>query len=105
MKLNKRQAYLAILAAWIVLSLLYQSLWIFSGTTQAEILSVYKTSQRVTWMKSRYAVDNKLYYGDFLKDGYDVNNRFFEIRYLRFAPGISRSNTFAINWGTLIMVF
>ncbi|MDP4148084.1 MAG: hypothetical protein Q8927_12775 [Bacteroidota bacterium] len=106
MKLSKGQFYLAILVTWVALSLLYQSIWIFSGKTGAEILAVYKSPRRgITWMEARYAVDGKIYYGNYLQDGFEVGKRSFEIRYLRFAPGISRSNTFAINWGTLIMAF
>jgi hypothetical protein len=107
MKITKLQFYLVILSAWVGLSLLYQSIWLFSRTTQAEILSVDKSSRRrgVSWMEARYSVDNKIYYDEYLQDGYDIDKRFFEIRYLRFAPGISRSNTLAINWGTLLMAF
>ena len=115
MKLNKRQTFFAILAIWFFLCLLYQFIWIFSRTTMAEIYSVETSTGRgyaggrryagITWMNSAYRVGNNTYYESFLKDGFDTRDHYFEIRYLIFAPGISRSNTFASNWGPLIMLF
>jgi hypothetical protein len=119
MKLNKRQSYFALLAIWFLLCLLYQSLWIFSRTATAKIVgvetwnhargygSVYGRNSRsgITVMDGTYSVDGRTYNGYYLKDGYDIGKQYFEVRYLLFDPGISRSNTFASNWGPLIMLF
>ena len=56
-------------------------------------------------MKAAYQVGYDTYYGSFLKDGYDISRRSFKIRYLLFDPGLARSDTFASNWGPLIMFF
>ncbi len=52
-----------------------------------------------------YSVNDKLYYDSYLKDGYDLSKRYFKIRYLVFDPDLSRSDSFAGNWGPLIMFF
>ena len=107
MKLNKRQGFLAILAIFCLLCFLYQGVWIFSRTATAEIDAVnthiYKKSE-INWMECSYKVGDKIYYGSYLKDGYDAHKRYFEIRYLLFDPAISRANTFVGNWGPLSMV-
>src|SRR5450631_1770181 len=111
MKLNKRQTYFAILAIWFFLCLLYQSVWIFSRTATAEIYAVKTNTIRrsagggISWMQASYKVGDKIYYDSYLKDGYDISNRYFKIRYLIFAPDISRADTFVSNWGPLIMFF
>jgi len=94
---------------------LYQCIWIFSRTATAEIYAVdrttnavYRTTNKgsgITWMHASYRVGENIYYGSYLKDGYDIRNPYFEVRYLIFDPGLSRSNTFASNWGPLIMLF
>lgn len=108
MKLNKRQTYFAVLITGIFLCLLYQSVWIFSSTARAEILGtyIYKDRKRdISWMKASYEVNYEKHYGYYLKDGFDADERFFEIRYLLFAPGLSRTNNFTSNWGPLIMFY
>ncbi len=109
MELTRRQTYFAILAAGIAICLLYQSIWIFSSTTTAEINSVYTSRVNgkpgATWMNATYTVNYDRYYGSFLKDGYDVDKRFFKIRYLIFNPKLSRADTFVSSWGVLIVFF
>jgi hypothetical protein len=60
---------------------------------------------KISWLYARYNVGYDTYYGYFLKNGYDVNNRNFKIRYLIFNPDLARSDTFASSWGPLIMFF
>jgi hypothetical protein len=116
MKLSKRQTYFAILAIWFFLCLLYQSIWIFSRTTTAKIYAVSETNTRlgsgigrrgmgISRIQGAYSVGDRTYYGSYLKDGYDIRNPYFKIRYLIFDPSLSRSDTFASNWGPLIMFF
>jgi hypothetical protein len=59
----------------------------------------------INLMDCSYTLGGRVYYGLFLKNGYDLRSRYFRIRYLRFAPGIARSDTFASNWGPLIIFF
>jgi hypothetical protein len=114
MKLKKRQAFFAILAVWLLLCLLYQFIWIFSGTATAEVYAADASSGRgwgsrrnsgIKFMHASYHAANTVYLGTYLKNDKAVQDHYFEIRYLLFAPGISRSNTFASNWGPLIMIF
>jgi len=108
-ELNRRQTYLSILAAGIVICLLYQSIWIFSRTTTAEIYSVYipksGSNTKASWMNASYTINYDKYYGSYLIDGFDVNKRFFKIRYLIFNPNISRSDNFVSSWGVVIVFF
>lgn len=109
MKLNKRQAFLAILAVLLFLCLLYQSVWIFSRTTTGQVYAADATSRRggrrISWMYATYTVGTTTYDGSYFRNEHDVENRSVAIRYLLFAPGISRTNTFSSNWGALIMLF
>ena len=111
MKLNKRQALLAILAVLLFLCLLYQSVWIFSRTTTGQVYAADATRYRgrgrsmPSWEHATYTVDNITYDGSYLRNEHDVENRSVQIRYLLFAPGISRANKFSSNWGSLIMLF
>jgi hypothetical protein len=59
----------------------------------------------ISWIDASYRVGDDVYQGSYLKNGYDGGNRFLEIRYLVFAPDISRANTFISNWGPVIMAF
>ena len=106
MKLNKHQTYIASLAVGVLLCLLYQSIWIFSRTTSAAInrtdAHVYNGS-KINLIHATYQVDYKSYDGTYLRDDYDTSRHFLKIRYLIFAPDVSRTESFVTNWGPLIM--
>jgi hypothetical protein len=107
-QLTRNQTWLAVLATGIVLCLLYQSVWIFSRTTTARIYSYTVNNgnqHNPNWMNASYMVGYDTYYGSYLRNGYDVDNRTFRIRYLIFKPDVSRADTFASNWGVEIMFF
>jgi hypothetical protein len=106
-KLSRLHTYFGILAVVVLICLLYQSIWIFSRTTKAEIDQIpnAKGSNKITWMRVSYQVGYDTYYGSFLKDGYDTSEHNFNVRYLIFNPDLSRSDTFASNWGPLILFF
>ena len=102
-KLNKREAFLALLALWIIIPLLYQSAWIFSRTSTAEIYAAdaARTSRRsFSMMYAAYTVGSVTYQGSYFRDEGDVENRHFTVRYLSLAPGISRKDSFAGNWAS-----
>jgi hypothetical protein len=112
MKLNKRQSFLAILAGLLFLCLLYQAVWIFSRTTTAAVYAADATNYRgrgrsrgISLMYATYTVGNTTFHGSYFRNEHDVENRSVEIRYLIFAPDISRTNTFSGNWGALILLF
>lgn len=108
LKLTRRRTYLVILGLGFLLCLLYQSVWIFSRTTTARIESYTTDKQSRSGpnkMWASYTVDYETYYESFLIDGFDVQRKYFRVRYLVFNPGISRSDNFASNWGSEIMFF
>jgi hypothetical protein len=107
-KLNRRQAYFALLAATALVCLLYQSVWIFSRTTNARIDSVFVNTGKgngISWIDASYLVGNHLYYGSYLRNDRNINDRALRVRYLIFDPALSRSDSFVSNWGPLIMFF
>lgn len=100
-KLNKREALLALLALWIVIPLLYQSVWIFSRTTTARVYAadaVQTSSRRFSMMYAEYTVGSVTYKGSYFRDEQDLENRHLTVRYLSFSPGVSRKDSFAGNW-------
>jgi hypothetical protein len=115
MKLNKRQTFVVAIAIWLSLSLLYQSLWLFSRPVTADIYAA--DAARGSGIGSRYGarsipreyatynVGAVTYKGSYFRDEHDVNLGHFEIRYLIFAPDISRKNSFAGNWGYTLIFF
>ena len=107
-KLNKRQALLALLAVILSLCLLYQLVWVFSRTTTGQVYAtgaMGRSGRVISWMRATYTVDNITYDGSYLRNEHDVETRSVQIRYLLFAPGISRANRFSSNWGVVIMFF
>jgi hypothetical protein len=118
MKLNKRQAFIFALSIWLSLSLLYQSLWLFSRTATAEIYAADSRwghgsiiggrigRRRIPMEFATYSVASITYKGVYFRNEHDVDAGHFEIRYLIFDPSITRKNTFAGNWAyTLIFFF
>ncbi|HSZ34451.1 MAG TPA: hypothetical protein VK772_14140, partial [Puia sp.] len=108
MQLTRNQTWIAVLVAGITLCLLYQSVWIFSRTTTAKILSYNdntQTRRSPSWMYASYTVNYDTYYGNFLREDFIVDKQYFKIRYLIFNPKVSRRDTFSSNWGVEIMFF
>jgi hypothetical protein len=117
MTLNKRQAFLTTMAMWLLLSLLYQSLWLFSRVAKADIYAADGARTGGSFMPNRsgargiprmyttYAVGGVTYHSSYFRNELDVSNGYCEIRYLSFAPDISRKNSFAGNWGYTLVFF
>jgi hypothetical protein len=110
MTLNKRQTYLAVLIIGLSICLLYQSLWIFSSTTKADLRGTFLyrpwwAPRGVYLMRAFYTINYTTYEGHYMRDGVDMDKQFFEVRYLLFARDISRRNNFISNWGPLIVFF
>ena len=115
MKLNKREAFVVLLGIWVILPLLYQSMWVFSRTTTATVYAADATRtgrggvsgrrwiSGISMEYAAYDVDHVTYHGSYFRDERDVDNRSVTVRYLIFAPGISRKNSFAGNWGYTIV--
>jgi hypothetical protein len=113
-KLNKRQTFVAVLGFWVVLPLLYQSMWVFSRRTTATVYAAdaaggrsgfFGRGVRISMEYAEYAVGTETYHGSYFRNEQDVENHSVHIRYLIFAPDISRRNSFAGNWMyTLIFI-
>jgi hypothetical protein len=107
MKINRRTAYLSIVGIAIFLCLLYQGIWIFSRTTMAEIQKTELLGTRrveIHFIDANYFVGGTEYPGTYLQNGFEIGRRYFPVRYLIFAPGISRPNSFEGNWGAVIFI-
>jgi hypothetical protein len=109
MKLSKIQAYLFFLFSLIAICILYQAIWLFSKTTTGEILNFgtgsgrdYKHVENVT---IRYRVQNKEYLNTYLRNDLEGTIQRVPIKYLIFAPSISRMDNFIGNWGLVLVVF
>lgn len=110
MQLTKLRAYLTIQATVIGLCLLYEGAWLFSRTTTAGItsfghLSSYRRGHSINTMDAYYVVDGKEYDASYLRSGYFSTDGLIPVRYLIFAPSISRPDTFMGNWGVPIVTF
>lgn len=110
MQLTKLRAYLTIQATVILLCLLYESAWLFSRTTTAGItgyghLSSYRRGHSVNTLDAFYVVDGIEYDASYLRNEYTSPDGRLPVRYLIFAPSISRPNTLMGNWGVPIVAF
>jgi hypothetical protein len=111
MTFNKRQTFLTTMAIWLGLSLLYQFFWVFSRVTTADVYaadavrSSWRGRSNIPMEYASYAVDAVIYHGKYFRDELDVASGHCEIRYLIFAPDISRKNTFAGNWAYTLIFF
>ena len=109
MKLSKFSAYLLFVCAILVILLCYQGVWLFSKATHGEILNFGHGSgkgyKHIENVRIQYAVDNKIYEDTYLRNGLKDTTRQIAIRYLLFAPSISRVDTFIGNWGFFVVVF
>lgn len=112
MKLNKRKAFLTLLTVWIGVALLYQSVWIFSRTATAEVYAadpvrrsggIFGRGYRPSMMYATYTVGADTYQGSYFRDEGNVASGHFTVRYLSFAPDVSRKESFAGNWGYTII--
>ena len=109
MKLSKFSAYLLLVFSLIVILICYQSVWLISNSTKGEILNFARGSgkgyRQIENVRIQYHVDNKVYEDTYLRSGLKDTTREVTIRYLLFAPSISRVDTFIGNWGLVVVVF
>ena len=108
MKLSKPSAYIFFVCCLISILICYQGMWLFSNTTEGEILNFghgsgkkYRSIENVT---VQYIVKNKAYVDTYLRNGLNGTSRKVSIRYLTFAPSFSRLNTVIGNWGLVLVV-
>jgi hypothetical protein len=107
MILSKIKAYFLIVSVIFGSLLFYQGVWLISGTIPGHIES-FETSGRhgkqIDYIKVNYQVNRVKYSNTYLQNNHPYNDRSIQVRYLLFSPGISRMNTFAGNWGFIIVV-
>jgi hypothetical protein len=107
MLLSKFQAYLLFVALLVTTVLLYQSIWLFSGKTEAQVMEFGKGSgdyKQVEHVVLVYVVNYKTYRQNYLRSELPFNTTTVRIKYLLFAPSISRMDTLVGNWGLVLSV-
>jgi hypothetical protein len=105
MILSKLQTLL-LLCAIIAICLIYQAPWIFSRTTTGEIVNTFeggRMMKRVQYITVGYSVNGKSHTGHYPASAALGYREKVPVRYLSFAPAISRVNTPAGNWGWIII--
>jgi hypothetical protein len=103
MFLNKRQTYIYLQVLFIACLLLIQSTWIFSRTTNGEIISFDRAARTGKWkhietMTVRYTVGYKQYTSVYTRNSTPLWQKQISVRYLTLFPGTSRIDSFITNW-------
>ena len=108
MTLSKVGAYFFFIFCLIVLILCYQFVWVFSRTTQGEIMNfgrgVGKPYRVIENVRICYNANNKVYVDTYLRNGLKDTTHQVRIKYLVFAPSVSRMDTLIGNWGLVIVL-
>lgn len=107
MLLDKWEAYKKAILGGVLMLLLYQSIWIFSRVTTGTYLGDIKGTGRFKSVSSvdiTYQVNNISYEDSYLRNDFSTIHGEAEIRYLIWAPSISRLNTFMGNWGNALTI-
>jgi len=107
MILSRTKTYFLLLGLFIGICLLYQGIWLISSTAKGDILSFGHGSGRgyrsIENVEVNYTVHDVMYDVFFLRSGTPKYDSTVQIRYLLFAPSWSRINTFAGNWGLVLV--
>lgn len=112
MRLSKWKSYFLLLTFELFLILSYQSIWLFSKSTEAFVIEVELLKER--WGKRKlpsqtilveYLVADSHYTNRYLEDNRFSLGDTIKIRYLIFNPSFSRQDTFKGNWAALIIIF
>ena len=108
MRLSKLQTYFLLLSTVTLICLLYQTIWLFSDTANGRILQfgrgAGKQFKAVGNVTVQYAVNWTEYTDTYLRNGLPDTTRVVSIRYLSFAPSVSRLNSWVGNWGLVIVI-
>lgn len=103
MLLNKKQTYLFLQGLFIASLLLVQASWIFSRTTEGEVLSFDRAASTGKWkhietMTVRYTVGDEQFISVYTRNRTPLWQKHITIRYLILLPGTSRIDSFITNW-------
>jgi hypothetical protein len=109
MTISKKKAYLVLVTLICLSCFLYQLVWLISGTTNGTVLQfghgVGRGYKKIEYVSAEYTVRTKTYVDQYLKSDVPDTASTISIRYLLFAPSISRLNTTVGNWGLTLVVF
>lgn len=102
--LHKWHAFKTLSCLIILLGLLWQFGWIFSHVTIAKIVPFTypeKYPSHSGRVQAVYYVQGKEYSDVYIRKSFNDRDSVFPLRYLNFAPQISRANTLLGNWGVI----
>ena len=108
MILSRTKTYFLLLTVFVVLSLLYQCVWLISSTTEGEIIDFRNGSGRYRHIQNirvAYSVGYMEYESYYLRSGIPFTDSTIRIKYLLFAPSWSRPDTPIGNWGLILVSF
>ncbi len=101
---SKNQFYFLLHGTFIGIILLYQAVWLFSNSTIAACRvypGPYKERRNIepgTLMYAYRAANNEIYTGETTRNGVPLKQETVQVRYLSFAPSISRLDNYEGNW-------
>src|SRR5688572_3016692 len=106
MLLTKLKFYILLQLLSITLLLLYQGIWLISDTTQGQVVnfgkqlirSSHKRIENSGTIVVRYTVKGIIHEEEYTRNGTPLWQQTVPIRYLLFAPSISRLNSFIGQW-------
>ena len=109
MKISKVKAYFLIMLIGVLSCLLFQGVWAVSHVTEGEVIEFGNGPGRrfkgITSVTIRYSVSGVEYVDTYLRSGVSLKTQVVPIRYLTFAPSVSRLNTPSGNWGLISALF
>ena len=108
MIISKFQTYGLLMGLFVFACILYQSVWLVSGKTDAQVVTFdrgagrqYKTIETV---KVQYSLEGKQYAATYLRSGTSHLQKTVAIKYLLFAPSWSRLDNVIGNWGLILVL-
>ena len=109
MTLSKLRSYITIQCAYLILAGIYQTIWLFSNVCSAIVMDSgsgpYGSTHNIEYVEVVYVVESREYHSTYFRNAIPKNTESIEIKYLKFAPGISRPNNLSGNWGIVFAIF
>jgi hypothetical protein len=94
MRLGKTKMFFLLNGIAFSILLIYFAPWLFSETVTGKVITPYES----TIVHVEYVVNNKNYFGSFMRNGIEFSQRDIPVRYLSFNPSASRINSFMGLW-------
>ena len=110
MTFNKFKAYLVLQLIFFTCLFFFQFFWLFSKTTDADILSFGRASNERGWhsietMDVTYTIAGKKYNATYTRNETPKSQTSIKIRYSILFPEVSRIESFAGNWDQPLMYY